>query len=341
MMTGYPSSLMETTMTNLRCRQLLSMPKTITMNLLLMTVLLFIQSTLGFAPPSHRHVATLHTQLQQKTRLQSMQRTSFEPSETILATLTQAIKRPRGLSIGIEYASSTQHDVSILSMQLRKCNARAIYTSNLSALVSFRKEQETARGDFPGPVPVIYWGECWREAVELGTNVLVLDYDSSTENSDLEMLVDHEVCVIWKVSEIAQIQILMEKHFGNVFLLSDELLFNRDSNNQDTDIEQLQQQLSAVPESAVLIAALPSMLPQNHELTMGKVLSSTERIASLLIKRCCVDDDEDMKYAQFVIDGITKKSSSTFSMTGLTGSTNGHFGVSSHAGEVKWRRKLA
>ena len=27
-----------------------------------------------------------------------------------------------------------------------------------------------------------------------------------------------------------------------------------------------------------------------------------------------------------------------FPATGLTGSTNGHFGVSSHGGEVKWRR---
>ena len=49
-------------------------------------------------------------------------------------------------------------------------------------------------------------------------------------------------------------------------------------------------------------------------------------------------DDEDIKYLQHAIEGINKKSSSSFSMTGLTGSTNGHFGVASHDGDVKWRR---
>ena len=59
----------------------------------------------------------------------------------------------------------------------------------------------------------------------------------------------------------------------------------------------------------------------------------------LLLKNACVGDDEDVKYLQYAIKGISKKSSSSFSMTGLTGSTNGHFGVASHGGDVMWNWK--
>jgi hypothetical protein len=81
------------------------------------------------------------------------------------------------------------------------------------------------------------------------------------------------------------------------------------------------------------------MLPENLEVTLGKALASSGSISSLLLCNCCVNDKEDAKYAQFAIEWITKKSSISFSVTGLTGSTNGHFGDSSHAGEVKWRKK--
>ena len=215
-------------------------------------------------------------------------------------------------------------------------NARTIYTSNLEALKAFRKEQESARGDFPGPVSVVYCGEEWREGVKCGADLVVLDYDGVTSD-DMDELSD--VGVVWEVDDVEQIQEISEKDSGNVFLLSDSLLFD-DPNNNVIDIERLEKQLESVPESAVLIASLPSMLPENQELTLGKFLASIDRISSLLMKDCCVNDEEDVKYAQFMIDGISKKSSSTFSMTGLTGSTNGHFGVSSHGREVKWRRQV-
>ena len=54
---------------------------------------------------------------------------------------------------------------------------------------------------------------------------------------------------------------------GNVFLLDDDLLLN---DNNGIDIKQLEQQLEYDAESAILIAALPSMFPDNHELTFGK-----------------------------------------------------------------------
>lgn len=236
--------------------------------------------------------------------------------------------------MGIQYTGK-EDEVSILSMTLRKLNARSIYTSNIQAMKNFMKEQASAKGDFPGSVPIVYWGDNWKVAVENGAELVVISCDGF-QNDDIDSVED--VGVIWKTSELSQIKLMIEKGMGNVFLLDNDLLLN-DKNGINIEHLEQQFQLECIPESAIVIAALPSMLPENLELTLGRSLSSLGSISSLVFKESCVSDEEDVKYSQFIIDGLTKKSSSTFSMTGLTGSTNGHFGVSSHSGEVKWRRK--
>lgn len=117
------------------------------------------------------------------------------------------------------------------------------------------------------------------------------------------------------------------------FLLSHDML----PSSVEEDSSELKEILSNLPKSVVTIAPLPTMLPENNEIALGKHYASLG-ISSLLLEKACVGDEEDIKYSQHAIEGINKKSSSSFSMTGLTGSTNGHFGVSSHAGDVKWRR---
>jgi hypothetical protein len=49
-----------------------------------------------------------------------------------------------------------------LSSRIRSCKANAAFvrSDSLSALQTFCQEQENARGQFPGPVPVVYCGGC-------------------------------------------------------------------------------------------------------------------------------------------------------------------------------------
>ena len=56
------------------------------------------------------------------------------------------------------------------------------------------------------------------------------------------------------------------------------------------------------------------------------------KIAAVVIQNACVGDAEDLKYTAFVVESINKKSSKNFQMTGLTGTTNGHFGSESSEG---------
>jgi len=259
-----------------------------------------------------------------------------------LDTIKLALKRPRGASISIEYnpssdSSLSDGDLSILSMSLRRSKTSAIFTSDVSSVKKIAKEQESSRGDFPGPVPVIYFG---RELVgdvfnddDIGASAVVVEYESA-DKLDMESLQNMGI-IIWKVNDIQQIQQLvdMDSHAGGVYMLSKDML----PSSIEDDALELKDILSSLPKSVVTIAPLQSMLPENAEVSLGKHYASLG-ISSLLLSNACVGDEEDIKYSQFVIEGINKKSSSSFSMTGLTGSANGHFGVSSHEGEVKWRR---
>ena len=90
-----------------------------------------------------------------------------------LQVIIQALKRPRGASIGVQYSPTTtlsDGNLSIFSMQLRKASkSSAIYTCDQESLSKIVKEQESSRGDFPGPVPVIYYGT---DAEKLDSNVV-------------------------------------------------------------------------------------------------------------------------------------------------------------------------
>lgn len=251
-----------------------------------------------------------------------------------LEVIKLALKRPRGASIGVEYAPSVElsdGDLSILSMQLRKAKCAAIFTSDAMSVGKIAAEQKSSRGDFPGPVPVVYCGKDL-ESDDASATAVVVEY-GQYDNVDMEAL--NNMGIIWKVNEMDQLQQLidMENNAGGVYLLSQDML----PQGVEEDANELKEMLSTLPKSIITIAPLQTMLPDNAEIALGKHYASMG-ISSLLLQNACVGDDEDIKYSHHAIDGITKKSSSSFSMTGLTGSTNGHFGVSSHSGEVKWRR---
>lgn len=249
------------------------------------------------------------------TSIQVPTQSSLDKLEVIKSTL----KRPRGASIGVEYAPSSSEDgnnnklsdgdLSILSMQLRKSKCAAIWTSDSTSVAKIVNEQETSRGDFPGPVPVIYCGPV--ETTSSDATAVVLEYGVDNIMDSL-----NEVGIIWKVNTMDQLQDLVdaEKNAGGVYLLSKDML---PTNTEDVSSE-LKDMLSNLPKSIVTIAPLSTMLPENKEIALGKHYASLG-ISSLLLENACVGDEEDIKYAQYAIEELNKKSSSSFSMTGLTG----------------------
>ncbi len=253
--------------------------------------------------------------------------------------LRESLKKMRGISVSVEYKSSTSTssmEMEILSQELRKAKAASIWTSSLDVIEQFAKEQSTAKGNFPGPSPVIYMGDDTATAIKKGATAVVLNVE------DIPSIVDNgiDVDVICKASTVEEITQANEAGFQYAFLIP----------GCETELSQedLEKMLASIPKTSIVISTLPSMQADSAEIARGKELATITipdgaKINGLLIQGACVGDGEDLKYTSFVVENINKKSSSTFSMTGLTGSANGHFGSDLSGGlkKAKWQRIAA
>ena len=258
--------------------------------------------------------------------------------------IKEALKKMRGTSISVGYVVNVEDEISsmdmeILSQQLRKAKTASIFTSNMKAINEFSKEQEMARGNFPGPCPIVYDGDISgvQDAIDNGASAIVVNAMDFGDNLSAQN--DENVEIICRVGNKDDVQMAINAGFEYAFLLP-----------SDDDDGNLVEMLSIIPKDAVIISSLKAMQKNSYEITRGKELIGLEgdsttgtgsKINGLLIDDACVGDEEDMKYTTFVVGGLTKKASSTFAMTGLTGSTNGHFGTMSDNASVenaKWRR---
>lgn len=325
---------------------------------ILISSCVIVSSNAAFVTLPHHHQNNVPTKSCTAATCSSMMLMMSTTSSKGEATgeIKLALKKMRGISVSVEYkpaagapdsdddtaaaasTSSTDMEMEILSQELRKAKAASIWTSNLDAVEQFAKEQVAAKGNFPGPCPVVYDGDDISAAIEKGANAIVLEMAGNFVDN---VEVDFDVDVICKVKNTEEIQQALDAGFEYAFLLpgSDTYVSN----------EELQDMLCAIPKNSVVIASLPGMQDDSAEIARGKELgtihsksdSDSSKVSGILIQDACVGDAEDLKYTAFVVESINKKSSSTFQMTGLTGAANGHFGSELSGGlqSAKWRRK--
>jgi hypothetical protein len=251
--------------------------------------------------------------------------------------LKSLLKKPsKVLTVGVEYSASQQqltdkNALSILSMQLRKCKVSSIWCDNVEHVGIFADEQATAQGNFPGPVPVIYHGPLDQAvaAVQAGASAVVASWD---EKNDLDN-VDSEI--IWKVSSAEQVATVLKEMGDSAAAAADKAFLIQVDNDDSTTITQ--GILETIPKSNLAIVALQPMQADGAEVGMARQLQKLG-YASVVVQDACVGDSEDIEYAQFLVNGMTSKASSEFKFSGLTGSTNGHFGGVQANNQIKWRR---
>ncbi|GMH63082.1 hypothetical protein TrST_g12372 [Triparma strigata] len=246
------------------------------------------------------------------------------PNGVSIAIATSLKKASKTLSVGIEYAPAgadqTRGEIETLSMNLRKVSASAIFSSSLEHCKMFVNEQKTAEGSFPGPLPIIYTGEMpnVKEAVEAVPSLAAVVVDFDWEPQDLG-----SVQPIYRMTSPSQVPPPAASSFlvdcGSSASLASSII-------------------SSLPPSSLIIAAIPSMLPSSSELSLSQTLKSLG-VHSILFLDACTGDSEDLEYSTFAISSLTKKKSKTFNMTGMTGSTNGHFGGVAEMNERTWLRK--
>ncbi|GFH55398.1 hypothetical protein CTEN210_11874 [Chaetoceros tenuissimus] len=250
------------------------------------------------------------------------------------SSIQTALQKMRGVSISVELnpsSSLTNMELEILSQELRKAKANAIFIKDVSVLKEVGKEQELAKGNFPGPVPCVFMGEKddYNLAVENGASSIVV----SVKDLDAA-IVDIAVDVIVAVDTLDNVKAALDMGYDYSFLLS------------AIDEELVNSILDVVPKSCTVIASLDAMQKDSAEIVQAKELATLKsvetnaKVSGILMNDACVGDSEDLKYTSFIVEGVSKKSSSTFAMTGLTGAANGHFGseISGGNAKAKWRR---
>lgn len=240
----------------------------------------------------------------------------------------RALKKASGaLTISAECANADGVDLPFLSAALRKCDVATLWTSDLACVESFVDEQESARGDFPGPCPVVFDGpaEAAEAAAAAGAAAVVLDAAQREHASALGT-----VDVLWRVSSAAEAQDITDAGLAAAaFVIT-------------SDTASAEETLAALPDGAVAVAALEAMGDGGAEIDAGRQLAAAGA-AAVVLRSACVGDDEDVPYCQHAVKELTSKQSREFRIGGLTGAANGHFGtgVSSKQRAREWKRQAA
>lgn len=177
----------------------------------------------------------------------------------------------------------------------------------------------------------------------------------------------HGVEIIWKVESKEQVDMIMKSGFDDAFLIPDFVEYKEgevegnDDNveiSENNNLDDLISILSPLKvngsdtekkKKIMIVSSVLAMQPKNKEVKIGKYLqnkikksfgrSSNIFLSCVLVKDACIGDDEDITYSSFVVDQLRSKASSEFQMTGLTGSTNGHFGGVAQKGETFFNRE--
>lgn len=140
--------------------------------------------------------------------------------------VTKALQKATGaLTVSVEFAKAKDKELSeleltTLSMQLRKFKTASVWTADLELLSRIAAEQKSAKGNFPGPCPVIFNGDSsdLEAAAAAGAGGVVL---GAGEQDKAESAKKLGLEVIWAIdsAQIQQAGPLVDAGLGTAFLL--------------------------------------------------------------------------------------------------------------------------
>lgn len=287
---------------------------------LLVTVYLWALST-AFSPVLPLNVKHLAVHHENTSRLHAVVTAPLEPLSDELKLLLKKPSKTLAVLVGTRFDEEqvSQNDVDGRSMQIRQINAAAIVTDSVVDAQVFVNEQQAAMGSFPGPCPIIYTGGA--NDVPKGVTARVVDWNVPV-NEDAP----GTTSTLYRVSKATDVEALHMDSTACAGFWIDE-----------KDPELVDELLRAIPNGSVAVVEVESMMDENEEITLSKRFKELGATA-IVLKDAIVGDAEDIEYASFCIAGLTKKRSSTFNMTGLTGTTNGHFGGVASKVATTWLR---
>jgi hypothetical protein len=222
----------------------------------------------------------------------SLTASSAALSENSLVPILKKTSKTLSVILEINGQNMDSASISTRSMQLRQLKSSALWTSDLRTALECVKEQASAAGSFPGPCPVLYSGTETEAAIQGGVSAVVCAINDEVSNN--------EITRIYSVDQMIDGTNLQNLN-PSIFLV-------------DSASVNLDHFLKQVPQGSVVIASVDSMQPNNAEL--GVKALQAKGVHAILVKNAVVGDNEDLEYSSFVVDGLVKKKSSTFNMSG-------------------------
>ena len=181
--------------------------------------------------------------------------------------------------------------------------ASAIWTSDVDALGVLAAEQQSAKGDFPGPVPIVYSGDDVEAAVAAGASAVVLSA-ADREGSD-----SLGVEIVWDVATADDIRAIVDDESApeDAFLIRCDVAASAGapaSEAADQEAaeaakaaaaeaaaaaaaERVRDLVAALPPSAVGVAAVEAMQPADAEIATARALA-TAGCKAVLVRNACV-----------------------------------------------------
>ena len=179
--------------------------------------------------------------------------------------LGKTLKKPTGaLTIGFQVCPAAQmkeRDVEELSAVLRKSKASIIF-SDAASLPSFTKEQSKAKGNFPGPCPVVAWAaseEDMAASKEAGAVGVVVSVSELGVEKAATLAESAPIDVIFQVKSVSEAEEAV-KAGAKVVLVS--------------GAEDLEAVRGAIPQDVAAIASVGSMMPGNAEADTARALKA-------------------------------------------------------------------
>lgn len=224
--------------------------------------------------------------------------------------LRSLLKKPRKvLTVGVEYSPQQSDDLAeedrgsldVLSMKLRQqAKVSFIVCSDILAIKLLIAEQEAAKGNFPGPIPIVCEGESthlsmmWEDLSDAGASAVAVDAGLTDAISVADSASSNGLEIIWKVSTVKEAEQVLEAtdEQADIFLLD----IHAGDDPEETLIPKI---IEVLPKSSLPIAVLHNHMQEDGaEIEMGKEFKSMG-CGSILIRKACVGDKEDIDYASF------------------------------------------
>ena len=261
--------------------------------------------------------------------------------------LLKAFNKPSGaLAIAVEYEPTKELsviDLEWLSLELRKSKACAIFTK--SSIPILAAEQRKAKGNFPGPVPIVSTAISASKsdvdsAKSSGASGIILRPWSDTvavppSISDLaDYAASQMIETLWEVGTAEQAKSAVAAGASILFLTPEAA----EAAASDSAAALAWREVAG---GAAAVAPLRAMQAGNAEAAAAAALRAAGAAGAVVLSGACVGDGEDAEYARWAVEALSSKASREFRITGMTGHVNGHYGTGTFeraTGERQWRR---